>query len=448
MGIKERFNRVLKAWNGQDVRPLYSKVNDGTHSYNYEVERHLLSFLSSSKYYSPVDNYKCYYEQVIFFSSVIDCISDYCCSVEFKEVDSNDKEIEGSEIVNLLNNPNLFQDKQQFIKEAVINILTTGLNTIYGDFFKGGDLAGSINRLYNIDTYNIKFQEIRNRYLLTSKDYNNIKLVEVLDYGNKRNYTLDEVCFIYDSMNKQTYGGKDGYDSKKFMLPISRVSSLLYDLEIIKNTQDTMSFLTHSPVMGVLSRDGNNQFAPLPEDQKRDIEKKVSGRSIYGSSNGKLGNVIATNEQLKYLDISKDFKKTGLIEAQNNAKENIRTRFNIPREIIDAYNGTSRGATYENQQYQESSFILTVPKKITDSIVKSIEKKLPKYFGSRGTKLIGSYDHLPSIINTKELIKNQGLKFKMEVLATLISNYNLAKESGITLDFNTFLKNNGFEDLL
>lgn len=212
-----------------------------------------------------------------------------------------------------------------------------------------------------------------------------------------------------------------------------------------------MAYLSDSPVLGILSRDHSGAQSPassLGKDGKRDIEVKLSGKSEYGAKTGGSSAVMATNEVLKYLNLIPDTKKLQLIEMQNNAKENIRSLYGIPKDIEEATSGKTKGSTYENQQFAEARFIETVPKSITDKWLNSLMRKSPMYFKERGTKLIGSYDHLPSVIKLKEVDKSKGLKDKMDAFNRLLEANMKLENTEVNLDIQNWMKLNGLEDLL
>ena len=256
----------------------------------------------------------------------------------------------------------------------------------------------------------------------------------------QRTRELHELAFFYDTIARKNYRG-DGAKNMYFN-PISRISSILYSIQTILNSEDMMCFLTSNPVNTIISRKATGAgIAPLSGDQKNDIESKLNGRGRYGAGMGKAGDVIATNETLERLDLTRDNKKLQTIEMQENAKENIRNRYLIPKDFFG-------GSTYENQQFAEAKFILGNVKTITDNWLQELTNKSPKYFKERGTRLIGTYDHLPSVIAIKTKLKNEGFKFKAEALVSLLGAFEKAQELGVSNDFEQFVKERGFEDFI
>nr|DAX81237.1 MAG TPA: portal protein [Caudoviricetes sp.] len=400
----------------------------------------VLSFLGIGKtYFSPKEDYKAYYIDGTFLSDCINLYADFASQVRIQEVDDKGKAVDNSEYLKFLNEPNEFQNQTDFIKEMVVNLLTTGMSIQYGNFFKNGNLRASPS-LYNLEFNNIKFPEIKDPYTLTRDKIKTLKVVETLADGVQRTRELHELAFFYDTIAKKNY--REGGSKNMFFNPISRISSILYSIQTILNSEDMMCFLTSNPVNTIISRKATGAgIAPLSGDQKNDIEAKLNGRGRYGAGMGKAGDVIATNETLERLDLTRDNKKLQTIEMQENAKENIRNRYLIPKDFFG-------GSTYENQQFAEAKFILGNVKTITDNWLQELTNKSPKYFKERGTRLIGTYDHLPSVIAIKTKLKNEGFKFKAEALVSLLGAFEKAQELGVSNDFEQFVKERGFEDFI
>ena len=429
--------------------PFYAQLNDGTHTYNYETTREgIFGALGiGDAYYRPKSNLKWYYENTPFFSDCINIYADLASQVRIQEVDSKGEIVENSDFIKLLDQPNEWQDQIAFIKEMVINVLTSGINVQYGSFFKNGNLR--VNpQLYNIDFYNLKFPKIKNPYRMKRSDIQDLKFIETLEDNEKRFLYNYELAFVYDTISRNGYG-ENGYSADKFLNPISRIFAIQKSLHIMLNSEDTMAFLTGNNVNWIASKNNNNgQLAALGNNEKSDIESKLSGNHRkYGSRLGK-SDVIATNEDLSLLNLTRDNRKMQIIEMQNNAKENIRSKYGIPRELIDAYNGSSKGSTYENQQYAEARFTLNNVKNITDSWLYSLEKQNPIHFKNKGHKLIGTYDHMPSVIAVQTKMRNEGFKAKGDALNVVLDAFVKSKELGINFDYESFLTDNGFEDFL
>ena len=444
MGILTKIYNGIQAFKsafGGEIPPFYSQLSDGTDSYNYELERHgNFSWMGiGDLYFTPKENLKWYYENVPFFSDCINLYCDIASQVRIQEIDNNGDVVENSDFVKLLEQPNEWQDEIAFIKESVINILCSGINVMYGDFFKNGNLRLNPS-LYNLDFFNLSLPKIKNPYTMSRKEIQELRLIESLEGNEKRYLYMYELAFVYDSIAKNTYSAS-GYNSSKFLDPISRVFSLQKDLQVLTNTTDTMAFLSSKKANWIISKNNNlGELKDLDQGEKAQIESKLS-RKIKDD-------VVATNEDLKVLNLTRDARKMQMVEMQNNAKENIRSRFGIPRDLLDAFNGSNSGSTYENQQFAEARFTLNNVKNITDSKLYALEKKNKSYFADRGHKLIGTYDHMPSIVAVNSVLKNNGFKAKAEALLKFLEAFEKSKGLGIELNYEDFLKENGFEEFI
>ncbi len=431
------------AFASAEVPPYYARLDDGTHSYNFETTRFgLLGMLGfGSEYNRAVDNLKYYYKHTLFLQDCINLYADFASQVKIMEVDEKGNEREDSEYVKFLSQPNAFQNGTDFIKEMVVNNLTAGAVFQYGNFFKNGNLRIS-PQLFNLEFNNLSFPKVKNRYVLDRKAISELEIKEHLADSKTRTLKMFELAYFYDTIPNNGYG-KDRYDADGFFKPMSRIFSILSSIDTVMNSQSSMAYTSGNNVNKVLSREttGTNGIAPLASDQKNDIEIKVNGRGEYGARAEKVGDTIATNESLKLLDLTRDNRKMQLIEQQENAKENIRNCFLVPKDFFG-------DSTYENKQMSEARFILGQVKTITDNWLKELTAKTPLYFQARGTKLIGSYDHLPSIAETKKMLENKGFIDRANAMNAVITTYQNMKAIEENITWEDFLVRHQFNDFL
>ncbi|MCT3662566.1 phage portal protein [Elizabethkingia anophelis] len=442
MNLLTKFTRSVSAfknvWSESEIPPLYARLNDGTHTYNYETTRFgMLGMLGiGKKYYTPQQNLKYYYEHALFLQECINLYADFACQVKIDEVYPDGKVVENSPFVEFLNEPNVWQNKTDFIKEMVINTLVYGVSIQYGNFFKNGNMR--VNpQLYNVDFFNLKMPEIKNPYKYSRKDIQDLTVIESLDGNEKRNMKMFEIAYFYDTIAKRGCGS-NGYNSKSFLNPMSRIFGILPSLHTMLNAQDMMCFLTSTPVNKVLSKEGGS-MAPLGGNEKMDIERKINGRGAYGAGTGKVGDMVISEENLKVLDLTRDNKKMQIIEMKDNAKDDVRNRYLVPRDFFD-------DSTYENKQFSEARFILGNVAPITNNWLSEQTNKTPGYFKERGTMLRGTYDHLPSVIEAKTKTKNAGFKDKSDALNKMYDAFAKAKEIIPGLTYEGFLKDNGLNE--
>lgn len=425
MSLINRLSNAYKSfvYSGVDNVPYY-RDSAGNIVMNTDLE------LFSNNLFAESDNLKDYYFKVPFLADCVNIYADFASQVQVYEEDSGGNIIEDSPFIEMLKKPNPFQDFQSYIKEAVINTITTGIFINYGTFFERGDLKAD-SQIYNLELSNLTFPQLRNSYLFREKDISKLRVRESLPTGEQRDYFMSELGFFYD------LGNKGNLDDKSFFNPISRLKSAEVSIQNIIKTEETINYLAGNKVFGVLSKKGNS-LVPLGAKEKENIEQKI---------NFKKKGIVATNEDLQYLSLLIDSKKLQLVEFQNQSKENLRSVLNIPRDILDASSGDSKGSTYENQQFAESRFINGNVKGYTDQILGVLQQKAYRYFEQRGTTLKGSYEHMPSQVAINEKLGNEALNNKLTALDKFFTAYRNGLENGLKIDAKQFLLEHGFEGI-
>lgn len=425
MSLINRLSNAYKSfvYSGVDNVPYY-RDSAGNVVMNTDLE------LFSNNLFTSSNNLKDYYFKVPFLADCVNIYADFASQVQIYEEDSDGNIIEDSPFIKMLKKPNPFQDFQSYIKEAVINTITTGIFINYGTFFERGDLKAD-SQIYNLELSNLTFPQLRNSYLLREKDISKLKVRESLPTGEQRDYFMSELGFFYD------LGNKGNLDDKSFFNPISRLKSVEVSIQNIIKTEETINYITGNKVFGVLSKKGNS-LVPLGAKEKENIEQKI---------NFKKKGIVATNEDLQYLSILIDSKKLQLVEFQNQSKENLRSVLNIPRDILDASSGDTKGSTFENQQFAESRFINGNVKGYTDQILGVLQQKAYRYFEQRGTTLKGSYEHMPSQVAINEKLGNEALNNKLTALDKFFTAYRNGLENGLKIDAKQFLLEHGFEGI-
>lgn len=425
MSLLNRLSSAYKSfvYSGVDNVPYY-RDSAGNSVMNTDLE------LFSNNLFTGSDNLKDYYFKVPFLADCINIYADFASQVQIYEEDSDGNIINDSPFLRMLKKPNPFQDFQSYIKEAIINTITTGIFINYGTFFERGDLKAD-SQIYNLELSNLTFPQLRNSYLFREKDISKLRVRESLPTGEQRDYFMSELGFFYD------LGNKGNLDNTSFFNPISRLKSVEVSIQNIIKTEETVNYLAGNKVFGVLSKKGNS-LVPLGAKEKENIEQRI---------NFKKKGIVATNEDLQYLSLLIDAKKLQLVEFQNQAKENLRSVLNIPRDILDASSGDTKGSTFENQQFAESRFINGNVKGYTDQILGVLQQKAYRYFEQRGTTLKGSYEHMPSQVAINEKLGNEALNNKLTALDKFFTAYRNGLENGLKIDAKQFLLENGFEGI-
>lgn len=447
MGLLTRLDNGIDAFKSafsSSVTPYYARLDNGDHTYNLETERFgLLGLLGlGDSYLRPKENLKYYYANTLFFQDCVNLYADFASQVQIMEVDEDGNEVENSEYVKFLKNPNPFQNQTEFIREMVINLIVTGSVWQSGNYFKNGNLRMS-PRLYNLEYCNLSFPEIKNRYEYGDKDIKELIIKEHLAGNKKRNIPFSELVYFYDTIPNSGWSEK-GYDEMGFFKPMARVFSIIPSLNTLLNAQSSMSYMAGHNVNKILSKDntGSGDLADLDGDQKNDIDKKINGFGKYGMKNGKAGDIATSSMALKVLDMTRDARKMQIIEMKESAKQDVRNNLLIPEDFFGS-------STYENKQHSEARFVMNNVKPCTDSWLNELVNKTPLYFEARKTRLVGKYDHIAAVMETKKKLENEAFKAKSEGLSSLISVFNLYKESvNPDITWDVFINKNQFNEYL
>ncbi len=443
LGFLTRLDKAFKSLFTPEVPPLYARLNNGDHTYNYETERFgILGLLGMGQAYDrPTNNLKYYYANTLFLQDCINLYADFASQVNIMEVDKDGNEIENSDFIKFLNNPNPYQNRIQFIKEMTINCLSQGAVFQWGNFFKNGNIR--INPLlYNLDYNNLSFPKVKDRYNMSRKEIGDLIIKERLADSKPRNMPLSELAYFYDTIPNNGFGN-DGYNADGFFHPMARLFSIMPSINTLLNAQSSMEFMTGNNVNKILSRKNNGDgFAPLNGDEKEDIESKVNGNRKYGMKAGRRRDIIATNEDLGVLDVSRDNRKMQMIEMKDSAKDDVRNCLLIPEDFFGQ-------STYENKQHSEARFILGQVKTITDNWLKELDNKGRLYFETRQTRLVGLYDHIPSVAETKNANSNKSFLEHTQALDTALTTYGNYKASvDEAISWKDFLNKNQLNDYL
>lgn len=449
MGILTKIDNAIIAFKSELFSgsvPYYERYSNGDHYYTHDTEINgLLSMFGiGDRYDKAKENLKCYYRDVFYLQDCINLYADFASQVKIQEVDDKGNEVRNSEYVNLLQEPNAFQNGKEFIKEMVINVLTTGGSFQYGNYFKNGKLRTNA-QLFNLDFNCLSFPKIKNRYLLSRKDVEELRVKETLADSETRWFKMHELAFFYDTIPHNGLGSDKGkYNADNYLKPMSRLFALATSLNTLINSQSSMSYTSGHNVNKALSKKAGSGsgLSALPYDQKNDIERKINGHGKYGMKHGKAGDIFYANEELALLDLTRDGRKMQLIENQENAKDNVRNTFLIPMDFFGE-------STYENKQMSEARFILGQVKTITDNWLSELTNKSPGIFKEKGHRLVGTYNHLTSVSETKRKLENEGLSKRAEAMVQLVEAYRQMKESvNPSLEYEDFLIANQFTDYL
>lgn len=431
----DNVKNISKAHNDEYIREI-----DGTHTYFKDQVKEMLNRLygENDKLHSRTANgYLWAYYNVSFLASCVDLYTKTICSGKIYEVNAITGENQGeTPFIKLLNKPNNYQTQDEFLANYVQNYLCNGLAIIYPETLNS-DLKKGINQIHCFNFYDFEIEQTNKQwYSLENREFKNLKII---NKDSRDVFSINELLLIYDVGIKKE--SKKGYIS--VLNPISRLDSIKTDINIIYDTTETMHYLGDHIIHGLLTKKTNaNELAPLSIDDKNKISKAINSFGNYKSRKQSKGNIIPTNESFEFLDLIADFKKTGVIDIQDVAKNNIRGRFDIAKELLETTQKSSSRGTFENQQRAEGRFITTNAQVIVEKLLDNFHKRYYEYFNTNKTKLIISFDHLPSIATSKLESEANVANIKIETAIKALDLYKLGLENNIPIDIMGILADN------
>lgn len=309
------------------------------------------------------------------------------------------KSIDDDPFINLINNPNPFQQKSQLLWDYMFWKMI-GNAYCYVD---SDSVMSDTNKLYMLDPSRMQFPD----YLRVNKD----KLV--FSSATERLINDQEITYVYD----------DGSSDKIKWGKISHVSDLsngtgnwfkgrstvdaIY--EIVANSKAAIAskninarYLGKYMVAG--QADPNNvSKIPLSGLEQNDIETKMDGRKVVHAVKSMIDikRFVEKADVLGALDASywDDYFKIG-------------SEFGIPRDVLEA---SLKGATYDNQQEARGAHVEYTLSPAGEQLMNSFNKR----FGYKNKTILMSWDHL-SFMQVFAKRKAETDKIKSDTLLNLM----------------------------
>lgn len=387
------------------VRFVFSRDKAGNW-YNSTINKGKANYTDSTYLELAMDN--------PVLSTLINIRGDYLSRFKFYEKVGGER-LEDTKAVELINNPNPFQTKEDFLKQH------EWLRICYGWVFVapyGG--VGYTNFLYNLDSSSVDFPKELSRGVIYKKS--DIKALN--DYVIKYNDLNTDIDIKYKDVIP-FYDTANGLGCSPFTAK-SRIAGIFKQADNINKGSDAENIIIQTNGREIIYKekgtDPMTNSMPMPKGDKEDAERKFGDYGL--GSNKKRTLITNTNMGWKSLHIPHDelgFKN--IIETNSNL---IAQSLQVPNEIYQIWQS---GSTYENQGTAEIKFYQNVMQPVANNIARSIGKRL-------GVELVASVDHLP-VMQEIENIKAD----RMVKVSTALKNLT---QSGLTVEQATqYLENNG-----
>ena len=321
----------------------------------------------------------------------ISLIADYFSMARFTENGSDN-----TAIVKLLNKPNIYQTRDDFMKQYI------WFKYVFGFLYQLPVTSGDprnidrVKYLYNLKTSLIDFDDdFRTILPMTMTDARQELSREFVydeEYQNL-NLTFGQVMHYYDIANGIDENKKD----ENMWISPSRLDAIQKPLVNIQKSFDAKNIVidTNGKELFVNKTQGNMAKIPLKKGEKRDMQNKLNG---YGVGGGKKRSIM-TNSELEWQSLHIKLKELGLDESVVSDGMVVVNSLGIPPELY-SLNGSS--STFENQAKAVINFIQKKIQVEADDFTNTLNQRY-------GTNVKATYDHLPIM---REIEKSKALGMK------------------------------------
>lgn len=342
-------------------------------------------------------------------------------------------------LIQLLKNPNEYQNFKEFIKEWLYYHYAHGWNYVYPksnsvgfekDLTKNSEATKT--RIYNLDPDHIVWRKSLSNFVLNFLGFLKDKSI-LFDYkplGFAQIEYSNVIPFIdvrqnpekpwtgisrLLSLKKQIQNFSNSLDGKENLL--KRTGSILVSLD--RTTEDMG--LDSEIGTGLMDKEGN----PITTTHKKNLENQIRNTGLGNDSKGVIFSILPLKSQPLSAGLENiDFDRYG-----DQDRRQINSKFNLPREFDSTFKDAPK---FANRQL---AFIEVIQNTI-EPLAISFCDKMVSYFNHEN-KLVIDFSHLPVFAdNKKTKIETQQLQFDLLV--------NLLDKGTITQnEFNEKIKDYG-----
>lgn len=323
--------------------------------------------------------------------------------MEITHVNSKGDVIENSPYVNLLNNPNVFQSKEDFFFQQMWFLSATGNDYAYQiRAFKNE----APKALYNLIPSDIDFKDVQkvNKFFSTKEDWKSFskkKIKYTLD-NQEYNIEIGDLIPFYDMAN--------GLSTNSFMQSESRVKGISKVLENIEQNIKSKNINLQMSQKYLGKNENTGHEGQIQAGDKQSIERAVVKNSL-----------IVTNANIDVKHLVSDMKRLYLDEQFSQDALKCLLAFDMNKDVLNYFGQGS--STFENQEKGELRYL-------QNSIIPTANSTMNSFSSQwglleKGERLVASYNHL----NIMQPIMNE----KISSFKAMQETLKLAVELG-TMD--------------
>lgn len=324
--------------------------------------------------------------------------------MEIKHVNAKGQVIENSPYIKLLNSPNYFQSKEDFLFQQMWFLSATGYDYIYQKKAFANELPKAI---YNLIPSEIDLNNAHkvNKFIVTEKDkkvFGERKIKYTLD-STTYEIALSELIPLYDLSN--------GLENNSFFQSPSRVRGIRTVINNIDQNIKSKNINLQFSQKYLSKNESTGNEAQIQDGDRNDIERKLDSK-----------NLIITNSAIHVQHLVSDMKKLYLDEQFADDANKCLLAFEMNKNVLNYF---SKDSTFDNQENGVIGYI----QNSIQTTAKNTMNSLSQQWGlmERGEKLIASYDHLAvmqPVVNDK--IKSFG--DMQDALKVAIENQTLTPQ--------------------
>lgn len=338
----------------------------------------------------------------------------FCNGVIYR-IDKNGERLPDDQFIQLLNRPNWFQDKQEFLRQTKLFHEIYGNEYLYswrGVTKKPIDTKALYTLPPNLVTCVYDSSE---PFFMTSKIPDGIKYIYKL---NSKETVLENEQVLHLNDNRVSVME----DTRKdFLNGESKMKALTAPINNIRMAYETRGvILKRRGALGILSNEGSDVSGQIPMDpeEQKDIQKQYRK---YGGLSGQ-DNIIITNGKVRWQPMTVAPDKLGLFQETEEDFYKMCDGYGVPMEVFSS----KKGLTYENQNE-------AIKRGYDDTIIPEANEWIGSldYYAygevKDGSRLVMDFSHLS--------VFQEDLEYNARALGTLIAALSTAlADKAITVE--------------
>lgn len=333
---------------------------------------------------------------------LIDKIANYLAQANiYIENDEN----RNSPLIQLIDNPNEFQSKEDFFKEFVFNYISCGYQFIAPIGAVGFERdVKRVDSLYNLNPMFIDYGNANiQTKLLTRQEVqesNNLKFRYQIQQGKDgqsssyKTFDYKDVIGFFDIAN--------GLDNDFLLSSPSRLDSVLQPCVNIIKAFEAQNIVIKSNGREMFFSEAKGSELGLHKNlDKGDVKEIQRASSKYGMEHGQYRSMFL-NKETGWKSLHINAKDLATEETIKTASIAIATALNVPKELIPVFDNSA----YNNRK----EALIDLIQGTVEPILADICSTLTSQFGYEKTPLKYSVDHLAPMQHIEQVKTDKALK--------------------------------------